>query len=132
MKQQIFLSINYFLAKISLACILFFAFVTIAGYNRNINSPQQFTPQVELICFTATRAGAKTGSFKKHIIVVNKTASYLPTSNLFVLLFQNRHVKLKFNALVKEIYTVPSNECLIIFKTISQNSGEDTFPAFTS
>jgi hypothetical protein len=132
MKQLIFLNLNYFLAKLSLAYILFFGFVIIAGYNRNINSPQRQTPQIELLCSTASRAGSKTDSYKKQILPVNKKASYFSKYELFVLLFQNRLVKLKFNSLAKKIYAAPSIDWLITIKTVSQYPGEDSFPVFNS
>jgi hypothetical protein len=132
MTKPEFLRLKNLPAKCLLACLLFFSFITIAGYSVKSNELIQQTVLIELLYSTEGRTTDKTALFRKHFALGNETTSHFRKYNLFNLVVYNRLVKVKANLFYKKSDRKPIVNWLTEIKTISQTADENASPSFTS
>jgi hypothetical protein len=126
-------NLNYklLLAKFLLAGILFFSFITIAGYNRSSDSILRQNGQTELIYSHESPDANKTVLYGKRLFQKNQVFLHSHFHNLILLLVYNKLAKVKFDSHSKKVYSISMPEHLFPINNTPQNS-EDYLISFSS
>jgi hypothetical protein len=132
MKIQKLLHLKFLLSKCLLAGILFFSFITIAGYQINPKSVFGQNGQTELVYSHKSRGASKTGLYKKKLFREKQPTFLSHHNNLISLLIYNRLSKVKLTSHLKNQYLISLPERLFQINSIPQNSDKDNFSSFLS
>jgi hypothetical protein len=120
------------MSKCLLAGILFFSFITIAGYKVTPNSVCRQNVQTALINLYKNAGASKTILYTT-VSFQKKQASFLSHhNNLISLLIYNRLSKVKLSSYLKNQYLISIPERLFPINSIPQNSCTDSFSSFPS
>jgi hypothetical protein len=130
MKSIKLMNLKFLPAKCLLTGILFFSFITIAGYSAGSKPVFRQTGQIELVYLRKNQAANKTVLYRRHL--PEKTSFSSHYSNLISLLIYNEIVKVKFNSHSKKLYSIPIPKRLFPINNIPQNSDESIFSFFKS
>jgi hypothetical protein len=129
MRSKEFLRIKNLPAKCLLAFLLFFSFITIAGYCINARDINWQAFKVELLYSFKDKSANETALFRRYFPKINKTPLHSRKHNLFNLIVWNRLVKIKASIFEKKSHLTPIINWLLKSRTAAQTSDENAFPS---
>jgi hypothetical protein len=115
-------------ANCLLAGLLFFSFITIAGYNGSSNPLLRQKPQTELAYSNFSKTTHQSVSYKILLPSINRPINFSSYKyGLITLLVHNRLTKVKFDDNSKKSYSISIPHRYFPIKMITQSPDGDSF-----